>query len=832
MLGGIADGTGKVLTIDDLVEALDRRERSQSNVLTIDTFHFNGERVSDWLDLVEQALEGLFDAVKFQRILKYVLHDHHQEVEKVVNATNDSSKCAAMVDTRAEINIIREADAVRFGLEIDRSDCGILHAAVFCGITSNVIIEVGRKAELVLKPFEKEEPWGDKDVQWMMKLALAGTHSLVEEVKTIEEGPYQVEKHKELMGGMYLLVNTLLQGNVDQIDSLSPTENEDVVSESQDDELEEGEIRKAFRAEEYDEIYLELGLLLSCEMRDRDASERVQKMRHLYLRSKRQRDPKPREAMSSRGGQKALATREEELVSVEEGRWAYPECRIGPVVFQRFTGAELSRSPQHVREEVAPSRGSLQKLEALDISQWRVPKAGEGHDESSEEVPREEVHEPERETRQSPERGHAMEEVIEVEEDTPPQAHAAELGPEIVSEIAREEEEEPRQEEIPSPRAEVILSPGVRMEMEQERTDWRREVISTIDRYLVAHAQEHPDIEEPVPMEPPREPHQPEREAGAEIPGKAGHRTRGRVPAGETTEEKGARAGKRVEEIWHERQRLEAVGALPDQPPDAPPKPCDLAGKKIEEASHGVRLETVEAEVRKLRVLVATQAALIQDLRRQPRDGADRTEREEPTEVVDRAGSSRLDTQRKSVLGLSGQPSAVGFPEEPPMGRVILEPEEAKAKREAERETFEFRAPTELATLPTTAVEPMTVAMPLSVEGGQQTASSEPIQGSGEGSMDALLETVDTMQEEASLFSPEQRVEEPPEREMVIAMEGVIEGRPQRLDMPEYRPEEIGVRLEQSTQVLETRHEEPMGIPQSYEVAREDSEAPSSPGSH
>ncbi|GBG86440.1 hypothetical protein CBR_g41437 [Chara braunii] len=90
MLGGIADGAGKILTIDDLVEALDMRKRSQSNVPKVDIFHFSGKRVSDWLDLVEQALVGLSDADKFQRILKYVLHGHHQEVKKVVNATNGS----------------------------------------------------------------------------------------------------------------------------------------------------------------------------------------------------------------------------------------------------------------------------------------------------------------------------------------------------------------------------------------------------------------------------------------------------------------------------------------------------------------------------------------------------------------------------------------------------------------------------------------------------------------------------------------------------------------------------------------------------------------------
>ncbi|GBG74354.1 hypothetical protein CBR_g18765 [Chara braunii] len=140
-----------------------------------------------------------------------------------------------------------------------------------------------QKEELALKPFQEEDPWGSTDVGWMMKLALAGTDSLVEEVRTIEEGPTQVEEHEQLMGGMYLLTNTLLQGDFDRKDSFSHEENEILVPESRDDEFEEGEIKEAFRAEEYDGIYRELGLLLSCEMRDRDGSAKAQKMRHLYV---------------------------------------------------------------------------------------------------------------------------------------------------------------------------------------------------------------------------------------------------------------------------------------------------------------------------------------------------------------------------------------------------------------------------------------------------------------------------------------------------------------------------------------------------------------------
>ncbi|GBG74269.1 hypothetical protein CBR_g18680 [Chara braunii] len=140
-----------------------------------------------------------------------------------------------------------------------------------------------RKEELVLKPFQEEDLWGSRDVGWMMKLALAGIHSLAEEVRTIEEGPTQVEEHEQLMGGIYLLTNTLLQGIFDRRNSFVPEKSEIRVPESQDDEFEEGEIREAFRAEEYDGIYRELGLLLSCEMRDRDASAKAQKMRHLYV---------------------------------------------------------------------------------------------------------------------------------------------------------------------------------------------------------------------------------------------------------------------------------------------------------------------------------------------------------------------------------------------------------------------------------------------------------------------------------------------------------------------------------------------------------------------
>ncbi|GBG70641.1 hypothetical protein CBR_g7943 [Chara braunii] len=195
----------------------------------------------------------------------------------------------------------------------------------------------------------------------------------------------------------------------------------------------------------------------------------------------------------------------------------------------------------------------------------------------------------------------------------------------------------------------------------------------------------------------------------------------------------------------------------------------DLTGKKMKEASHGVRLEAMEVEIQELRAMVASQAAIIESLRQQAQGRVDRPE------------SSRQGELRQPGQGLPGQPSAAEPRQEPPMGRAILEPEEARAQRQAEREAFEFRAPTELATLLVAAAGPV---VPLAVEEGLPPSSSEPAQGLAEGSMGVLLEAVHTMQEEVSLFSPEQRIEEPLEREIGIEAESAIGSRLQRMGTP------------------------------------------------
>ncbi|GBG62634.1 hypothetical protein CBR_g31269 [Chara braunii] len=819
------------------------------------------------------------------------------------------SKCAAMVDIGAEMNIIREVDAIRFGLDIDRSDCSILHGAsckaVFCGTISNVLIEVGkvkawacffiipdvdhgillgrklvcqdqewvwgeeqeevvarmkeefREGGLVLgapdydatetRPFIVETDAGpttlggvliEADIEgkerplrfesrtlctternysqfkretivvlhclrilrnyifgrrfilrvdptalayslrnyvpsdptvarwltyiWMFNFeleripdTLASSHSLVEDMRTIEEGPGQGERHEDLMGGMYLLVNTLLQESLDQSGSLNPAGNVDEVSESQDDEFEEGEIKEAFRAEEYDGIYLELGLLLSCEMRLRDASDRAQRMLQRYLVRDdhlfvRREVGNPRRVVCGRNRQidvvaalydgiteghrgvqatyakiselyysdgmmdmfgkfcRSCPGEEEPETDPEaEERGAYPECGLGPMEFHRFTEGGLRRSPARTQEEPSASEGPLRELEThLDISRWRASPRGEEHGEQAEEVPREEV----------------------------PQ-----------EEVSREEVP---QEEVP------------------------REEVPREEVHLAAYALEHPDLEEPAPAAPRQEPCQPEKEMKAEIPKRVDLRTRERAPAGGTAEEKRARKTRRIDEIWQERQRLDAAGELPEQQQE----------RQRSEAAGALPGQPPSTSAR------------APEIPEMWRDFWEQRGEELPSPVragfgVARKTEERLDRKIKFLAKTTFD------------RHLLLEGDLAGKKRKeashgVEREAFEFRGPIELATLPVAAAGPV---VPLAVEEGRPPSSSEPAQGSTEGSMGVLLVAVHTMQEEVSLFSPEQRIEEPLEREMGIEAEGAIEGGLQRLGTPEYGPEEI--------------EEQPMAVP-------------------
>ncbi|GBG68685.1 hypothetical protein CBR_g3226 [Chara braunii] len=1119
-----------------------------------------------------------------------------------------------------------------------------------------------RRNELVLKPFEEEDPWGGKDVQWMIELALASSHSLVEDMRTIEEGPGQVERHEDLMGEMYLLVNTLLQEGLDQSGSLNSTGNVDGMPESQDDEFEEGEIKEAFRAEEYDGIYLELGLLLSWEMRLRDASDRAQRMLqrylvrdgHLFVRREvgnpmrvvcgrnrqidvvaalhdgiagghrgvqatyakiselyywdgmmdmvgkfcrscvprqersrlRQGEPlhprlerevravvhldllfmplrdqgynyifDARDILSGFIDGRAIRTKTGSvLVScIEEYYLRYPFVREflmdrgseftchevqellarysmaanytttahpqtnAPVerghstitnLLAKWTEGRPNQWPRYLRatffvENITVKRSTkyapatlwygrhatfpiesflkkwrrrdlevnLSFEELLDIRARQVGAIEERIQEASDQVARSRMNDKARWDQSTRVRKVplAVGDVVLLYDTSlekqwsrkldkrwsdftkttmprggkgtrPPKRplgasggyerhgphhrestffyndgdielfldsfweHARRMGWTVAQAIERLRGAGRLEEPIARIRREATTRQEVEMKMEElrplpvgpdgrpirlqignasdfipafewfmqeqgiPRDDWMQTLplwTRKAERPLAmqiremardwescrAHLREafqrpelpQPKVERRQRSQTPRDPEprearpsrggrkalarreqEPEDEERGGYPecglgpgefhrftegglrrspthtGEAtsirgalegigdafryfsvegvasgrgawragrggvtrGGATRGGATGGDTTRGDAAGGGTtgrdpgRIDEIRQERQRLEAAGELPEQqqerqrseaagalsgqPPSAParapeipeiwgnfweqrgeelPSPVrsgfgvarkaeerldrkikflakttfdrhlllegDLAGKKMKEASHGVRLEAMEMEIQELRALVASQAAIIESLKQ-------RTQRK-----VDRPESSRQGEQRQPRQGLPGQRSATEPRQEPPMGRVILESEKARAQRQAEREAFEFRAPTELATLP---VATAGLVVPLAVEEGLPKSSSEPAQGSVEEFMSVLLEAVHTMQEEVSLFSPEQRIEESLEREMRIEEEGVIEGRLQRIGTPEYGPEKI--------------EEQPTGVPE------------------
>ncbi|GBG68234.1 hypothetical protein CBR_g2785 [Chara braunii] len=236
-----------------------------------------------------------------------------------VNLSIKGKPCSGMLDTGAEMNIIKESGALRLGMDIDRMDSGFLYGASgktpFTGTTSNVVIEIGKvksgeganedippvdafldeeedvklhinahavgvsgvivqgqsaflapagyvkRADIVLKDFVEEDPWGGKEVEWMAKLALTETFQLEEDPLVIESGAYSLDTQAKYVADVSFLVNSIVQVHEDGEGSRDP------VRDMEEDEFEEGKITEAFRADEYEGVYRELGLLLSCEMR-------------------------------------------------------------------------------------------------------------------------------------------------------------------------------------------------------------------------------------------------------------------------------------------------------------------------------------------------------------------------------------------------------------------------------------------------------------------------------------------------------------------------------------------------------------------------------------
>ncbi|GBG78929.1 hypothetical protein CBR_g28645 [Chara braunii] len=448
------------------------------------------------------------------------------------------------------------------------------------------------------------------------------THNLVEEMRTIEEGSTQVEEHEQLMGGMYLLTNTLLQGDFDRKGSFSHEGNEILVPESRDDEFEEGEIKEAFWAEEYDGIYRELGLLLSCEMRDRDASAKEQKMRHLYvvrddhLFIKRQVG-NPKRIVCGRNRQiDIIAALHDGIAGGHRGVGAtcakiselyYWDGMLTMVIkYCRSCGLPIRLEEGNAEEFILAyeqymrDQGTGQEEWMQTLPLWtQSPLDAEGGKAVGEADPRQGSRlgglpgpaetgistTGARETRaQGGETTEELEAHLDASQWRASQLGADQSGParyEPVEDEPVEEPPEPRPEGgsrgPEEPQTEGVITVGddtpppapILEQAGPEEGEWAR-TPTTVAPQLTEPTGERMDAEVPTSGEPPPGPPPAEEEASERDPLREVHEARTGRPPGEMKEEKSARVQVRLEELYQEKLRMEVAGEAPKSPIDPP----------------------------------------------------------------------------------------------------------------------------------------------------------------------------------------------------------------------------------------------------------------------
>ncbi|GBG65168.1 hypothetical protein CBR_g49964 [Chara braunii] len=86
----------------------------------------------------------------------------------------------------------------------------------------------------------------------------------------------------------------------------------------------------------------------------------------------------------------------------------------------------------------------------------------------------------------------------------------------------------------------------------------------------------------------------------------------------------------------------------------------ELAGRKLKDDNLGVHLEAAKAEIRELRALSTSQAAVIHEMRQQLQDMAARLDQEAPTRVVDWTERHRYGIRGEAVRGPPSFPAAQG----------------------------------------------------------------------------------------------------------------------------------------------------------------------------
>ncbi|GBG91729.1 hypothetical protein CBR_g53544 [Chara braunii] len=95
---------GPAATLEDFVKALEKRELARLQVSKVNIFHFNGDRVSEWLELLEQVTAEVPEADKFKFLPRYVSWETRPEVMKVAaGAGGDWAKFKAEMQRRFKL---------------------------------------------------------------------------------------------------------------------------------------------------------------------------------------------------------------------------------------------------------------------------------------------------------------------------------------------------------------------------------------------------------------------------------------------------------------------------------------------------------------------------------------------------------------------------------------------------------------------------------------------------------------------------------------------------------------------------------------------------------
>ncbi|GBG70985.1 hypothetical protein CBR_g8285 [Chara braunii] len=95
---------GPAATPEDFVKTLEKRELARLQVPKVNIFHFNGDRVSEWMELLEQVTAEVPEADKFKFLPRYVWWETRPEVMKVVaGAGGDWAKFKAEMQRRFKL---------------------------------------------------------------------------------------------------------------------------------------------------------------------------------------------------------------------------------------------------------------------------------------------------------------------------------------------------------------------------------------------------------------------------------------------------------------------------------------------------------------------------------------------------------------------------------------------------------------------------------------------------------------------------------------------------------------------------------------------------------